>query len=102
MRTFLITALVAGFSAVAADWPQFRGNPRLTGVAQTAPAANLKLLWTFEGGDAFLSSAAIVGGVVYVGGENGELFAVDLASGKLRWKTKLGESIGESSPAVAE
>ena len=60
-----------------------------------------KLAWTYEGGDAIDSSAAIVDGVVYVGAATGELLAVDLADGKLRWHYKAGESIGESSPAVA-
>ena len=44
---------------------------------------------------------AIVDGVVYVGTATGELIAVGLADGKLRWRYKAGEAIGESSPAVA-
>ncbi len=87
--------------ATAADWPQFRGNPQLTGVAAGAVAPNLKLLWTYEAGDAIESSAAIVNGAVYVGAQTGELLAVDLATGKLRWKYKTQEGIGESSPAVS-
>ena len=50
---------------------------------------------------AFDSSAAIVDGVVYVGTASGELIAVGLADGKLRWRYKAGEAIGESSPTVA-
>ena len=48
------------------------------------------------------SSAAIVDGVVYVGGGNGDLLALDLASGKLRWKYTTGNLIGESSPSVGD
>ena len=51
------------------------------------PAA-LKVLWTYEAGDAIESSAAIVDGVVYVGSQTGELHAVNLADGKLKWKYK--------------
>ena len=57
--------------------------------------------WAWEGGEAFDSSPAIVDGVVYVGTATGELIAVGLADGKLRWRYKAGEAIGESSPAVA-
>lgn len=86
--------------ACRADWPQFRGDPQLTGVAAANPAKAPRLLWTYEAGDAIESSAAIVGGVVYSGVGNGELVAIDLQSGKLKWKYKGGELIGESSPAV--
>jgi outer membrane protein assembly factor BamB len=81
-------------------WPQFRANPGLTGVAAAAPPANLKLLWTYEAGDSIESSAAIADGIVYVGVGNGDLIAVDLDSGVLRWKHPTGSFIGESSPAV--
>ena len=63
---------------------------------------SLKLLWTYEAGDAIESSAAIVDGVVYVGSQTGELHAVNLADGKLKWKYKAStDGIGESSPTVA-
>ena len=38
---------------------------------------------------------------MYVGGGDGDLVALDLASGKLRWKYATGNLIGESSPAVS-
>ncbi len=64
--------------------------------------ATLKVLWTYEAGDAIESSAAIVDGVVYVGSQTGELHAVNLADGKLKWKYKASpDGIGESSPTVA-
>src|SRR6185369_17275343 len=88
--------------AAADEWPQFRGNPQLTGVAAGTVPANLKLLWTYEAGESNESSAAISGGVVYVGAQPGELHAIDLATGKLRWKYKAQEGIGESSPAVRD
>src|SRR5215471_21842268 len=86
----------------ASDWPQFRGNPQLTGVTADAVPAALKLLWTYEAGDGIESSAAISGGTVYVGTQSADLLAIDLETGKLRWKYKAQEGIGESSPAVHE
>ena len=77
--------------ACHADWPQFRGNPQLTGVTTANPPKTPRVLWTYEGGDAIESSAAIVGGVVYVGVGNGEVIALDLQTGKLKWKYKAGE-----------
>src|SRR5262245_64645657 len=84
-------------------WTQFRGSPALTGISSATLPPTLKLLWTYEAGDAIESSAAIVDGVVYVGSQTGELHAVNLADGSLKWKYKASEDgIGESSPAVAD
>src|SRR4030095_2340421 len=94
--------LVVSAQTPAANWYQFRGNPRLTGIASTAPPERPKLQWTYEAGESIESSAAIVDGVVYVGSAKGELLAIDLHSGTMRWKYATGEGgfIGESSPAV--
>src|SRR5690349_6683308 len=83
------------------QWPQFRGTPTLTGVTAATLPATLKVKWTFEAGDAVESSAAIAGGVAYVGSQKGELLALEIATGKPRWRYKTAEGIGESSPAVS-
>jgi outer membrane protein assembly factor BamB len=87
--------------APATEWRQFRGTASLTGISASTPPATPKLLWSYDVGGPIASSAAIAGGVVYVGGGDGDLVALDLASGKLRWKYATGNLIGESSPAVA-
>jgi outer membrane protein assembly factor BamB len=96
----LVILLVTAISCQA-DWVQFRGNAQLSGVTPANPAKTPRVLWTYEAGDAVESSAAISGGVVYVGSGTGEVLAIDLETGKLRWKYKAGEGIGESSPAIA-
>ena len=87
-------------AAPATEWRQFRGTPGLSGASSAAVPSTLKLLWTYDAGDVIDSSAAIVDGVVYVGGGNGDLLALDLGTGKLRWKYTTGNLIGESSPTV--
>ena len=87
--------------AVPDAWPQFRGNPLLTGVSKSDVPKNVRLLWTYEAGESIESSAAIADGTVFVGTQKGELIAVDLESGGLRWKYNAAkEGIGESSPGV--
>jgi eukaryotic-like serine/threonine-protein kinase len=95
-------SLGAGRQHVAppTEWRQFRGTPQLTGLSSSTLPPTLKLLWTYDAGEVIDSTAAIVGGVVYIGAGNGDLLALDLASGKLRWKYATGNLIGESSPAV--
>ena len=68
------------------SWPQFRANPQLTGVASTPVAPKLKVMWTFDAGEAIESSAAIADGAVYVGSAAGELIALDFQTGAVRWK----------------
>ena len=83
-------------------WSQFRGTPALTGVSSAEVPKNPELLWTFDAGESIDSSAAIVDGTVYVGTYLGELIAIDLETGKPRWRYQAtpDAGIGESSPAV--
>jgi outer membrane protein assembly factor BamB len=86
-------------SKPVSNWPMFRGNPQLTGVANGALSESLELLWKFHAGDVVTSSAAIVDGVVYIGSDPGILYALDLDRGQVRWKFDSKAAIG-SSPTV--
>jgi len=83
------------------NWSQFRGNHSLTGVSQANVPTSLKQLWTYEAGESIESSAAIVGGTVFVGSHKGELVALNLENGSVYWKYSTGSPIGESSPAYS-
>jgi eukaryotic-like serine/threonine-protein kinase len=50
--------------------------------------------------DVFLSSPAIAGGLVYFGSGDGNVYALDAATGTLRWKFHTGDVV-HASPAVA-
>ena len=89
-----------GSSSPASEWRSFRGSVHQTGLSDSAPPATLKVLWTYDAGETVESTAAIADGVVYVGGGDGDLVALDLGSGAVRWKYKTANNlIGESSPA---
>lgn len=85
----------------ADNWAQFRGNHQLTGVSQSSVPENLKLLWTFEAGESIESSAAIVGGTVFVGTQKNELIALSLQNGNVYWRYTIDSPIGESSPSYS-
>src|SRR5262245_40290216 len=80
----------------AADWPIFRGNATQTGVSAEALPAPLAERWKFKlGADksgiaSTESTAAIAGGIVFVGGFDDHVHALDLASGVEKWKLKTG------------
>jgi outer membrane protein assembly factor BamB len=48
--------------------------------------ADLPLPWGFETGDLYTSSPAYAGGVVYFRSGDGQVYAVDAGSGKVRWR----------------
>src|SRR5829696_1525196 len=103
LKTLLLVLCLA-ISAMAQDtpannWAQFRGNHSLTGVSQSNVPTSLKQLWTYEAGESIESSAAIIGGTVFVGSQKGELVALSLDNGSVYWKFATGSPIGESSPA---
>src|SRR6266536_5209746 len=86
-------------SGDAAGWMMFRGNPALTGVAAGNLPDKLSLLWSFKTGGPVKSSAAIVGGRVFIGSGDGQVYALDLGSGKKVWAAKTGGPV-DSSPLV--
>lgn len=83
----------------SADWPSFRGNVHLTGVSAGRLPEALRLRWTFRAPEAITSTAAIVDGVVYVGCDDGVLYALSLADGAVRWKYATPNAV-RSSPTV--
>lgn len=92
---------VSAQDTAADNWSQFRGNHSLTGISLSAVSPSMKHLWTYEAGDAIDSSAAIVGGTVFIGSQKGELVALNLENGVVYWKYSTGAPIGESSAAFS-
>jgi outer membrane protein assembly factor BamB len=90
LLTCLALRVPAADTKPAADWPLFRGNARQTGVASSTLPDQLEVLWKFKAKDSIEATAAIVGGVVYVGSLDENLYAFDLATGKQRWTYKAG------------
>jgi eukaryotic-like serine/threonine-protein kinase len=104
MRAVALAFLLAfAQSAGAADWPRFRGDAAMTGVAAEALPPALKLLWSAEIGESVESSAAIVGDRIYVGTQPGLLVALAADTGAVLWKYEASKlaGVGESSPAVS-
>jgi outer membrane protein assembly factor BamB len=105
VRRYLIflalLAVVAAPGPAADDWASFRGDAQLTGVASGALPDGMKVLWTFEVGDGIESTAALVDGVVYIGGLDGVLYALNFDTGAEIWRYQAGDEI-KSSPSVRD
>jgi outer membrane protein assembly factor BamB len=83
----LLSVLVAN---LAADWPVFRGNPQQTGVTTSRLPDQLEVLWRYETPSAIEGTAAIADGLVFFGGQDEWVYAVNLDNGKMKWKYKAG------------
>ncbi len=80
----------------------FRGGPAHTGVYPgPAPRAFHRVKWKFPTGDRVVSSPVWHEGVIYFGGDDGNIYAVDATNGRQLWKHATGGP-APSSPAVSD
>lgn len=79
----------------------FRNDLRHSGIYAGPGVPKLHgVKWKFHTDGEVVSSPAVVNGVVYMGSNDGKLYAIDEATGAMRWKFKTGARVS-SSPAVA-
>ena len=97
-----LTILLLCMHGFSADSPMFRGDAQHSGVYDTAGVATINTVkWKFHTAGQVNSSPAVVGGAVFVGSTDGNLYAVDRESGTLKWKFDAKSRV-VSSPAVAK
>jgi outer membrane protein assembly factor BamB len=101
-----LVGIGAGPATRPADFAAFRDGGGLAGIAAPLAAPPMTLRWTYHAGAdepqqhvAIESAAAISGGTVYVADDRGTLHAIDLASGKGKWKYTSEGGFG-TSPLV--
>jgi eukaryotic-like serine/threonine-protein kinase len=105
VQAVVMCALTAGGApALADDCPQFRCSTDRAGSAVSAiTPANVPTLgreWSLITGARVHGSPALSAGALYAGSDDGDLYAVDSATGRQRWAFRTGGPIW-STPAVA-
>ena len=102
-RIFFMVAIGVGFfsfSALAADWPQWRGPQRNgisneTGLLKEWPAEGPKLLWQLKEIGEGYSTPAVVGDRLYVMSNKGKddefVQALSVDDGKQLWSARVGK-----------
>ena len=100
----------------AGDWPawQFdptgsRHNPNETAITPSS-VGSLRLKWvrSFPGTNAASSQPAVVGGTLYVGARDGTFYALEAATGQVRWTFDTHAIVGQienplrDGPAVSD
>ena len=83
-----------------APWPSFRGGPAQRGLAHGTLGRNFSLLWRFETGRAVRSSPVVAEGKVFIGSDDGAVYAIDLASGHKVWSTPTDASVSAAPTYV--
>lgn len=82
------------------EWPVFRGSSRLDGHTDQTVADNPVLKWTFKTGYEIKSSPVIGHGRVYIGSNDGKLYALSLQDGSPVWQFDAGDDL-EAAPLLA-
>jgi len=79
----------------------YRGGLLRNGVFDAPGIVKLKgLKWKFPTGGAVKSSPVVVNGVAYFGSNDRNIYAVDVATGKLKWKVQTGDKVTGSAAVV--
>ena len=73
------------------SWASFRNGPRQLGVAGSTLPDSLELLWKFPVEYGVVTSAAIVGGHVYVGAMSGDFYCLAKSTGDVVWQYRSTE-----------
>ncbi|MBI1371613.1 MAG: PQQ-binding-like beta-propeller repeat protein [Phycisphaera sp.] len=94
-----VEAAAPATSALESVWPRYRGNPQLQGVSKATLPDEPVLKWTFKTGDGIKSSPVISFGKVYIGSDDGSVYALDQKTGRKVWSFKTEDAV-EAPPTV--
>jgi outer membrane protein assembly factor BamB len=92
---------VEDFRVDEKDWPTYRANNTRSGSAPVTIAPTAKLLWHTEPSGTFEPTAPVAaGGMIFTGGSDGVVRAMDAATGQTLWKCYTGGAV-RYPPTVA-
>ena len=92
-----------GFGVSSSSSPAIADNNVYLGIGKDVISLDItthQVQWTFSTGGLITSSPTIAGTAIYIGGQDGHLYAIDRATGEKLWDSATGDKI-TSSPAVA-
>ena len=98
----LLSCLTVGLTSPVVGQSMFRGDPAHSGVyAAQAPRKFHRVKWKFPTGERIVSSPVFAEKVIYFGGDDGNIYAVDAESGVQLWKYSTGGPV-PATPAVVD
>ena len=84
----------------ANSWPMFRNDLAHSGYSTSSGPLTNQTLWSYKTAP-ILSSPTVASGIVYVGSNNGKVFALNASNGAVLWSYQTGGEV-YSSPALAD
>ena len=91
---------IGSASISSSNWSMWRSDPAHSSSSPSGPS-NLSLAWKFSTNGSVISSPTVFDGLVYVGSQDKNIYAVGAWSGELVWKFTTGGAV-ESTPAVID
>ena len=95
--TAAIGLVIAIIISVTPSTPGTPGTPGTSGTSGTPVAPGGSLRWVYTTPNQVDSRPVVVGGVVYVGGFDGKMYALDAATGHARWAYTTGNSVASGA-----
>jgi eukaryotic-like serine/threonine-protein kinase len=95
----LAAAEPAAPAPAASGWWMVGGGPEHRGIAPGSLPPPLKLRWETKAGKAFAGGPVAAGGRVYIGNNDGNVYAFEAATGKQVWSAATKAEV-EATPAV--
>ena len=107
--TVIIAAVVLAFGcgqasrAGKADVPTYRGDSARTGAMPgPGPSGKPHVAWTFQADSAIRSSPTVSGDTVFVSAVDGVVHALEVSTGRERWRTDVGAELGAATPLAID
>jgi outer membrane protein assembly factor BamB len=87
MRTIIILIIFFIFSPLisSGNWQNYGGDLQHSGYSESL-AIPLELRWKYMAGNAEISAPIIDEGILFVGSDNNDLYAIDAFKGELKWR----------------
>ena len=96
--TIILLCLVS-LPLASADWPMYHSDTSHSGVGAGNSTIDPTLLWRHGTGNQIWSSPAVAGDVVYIGSNDGNVYALNASTGSTVWTYATGGEV-RSSPSV--
>jgi len=91
---------VVGYATTLTPWPMFRHDSQHTGYTPSRIPSTVKQKWNFTtlGPGAVKTSPVVADGMVFVGSDDGNFYALNQTTGKILWFRSIG--VSTNHPAV--
>jgi outer membrane protein assembly factor BamB len=97
----LVTVVMGACVDEPSNWWMYRHDKKHTGFSSEETAQPDRVLWNYETGGDVVSSPAVAYGKVFVGSDDGKVYALDERTGAFLWSFQTGGMV-RSSPLVVD